>query len=110
MRIRGKHLLTFAAAVAFLSLAVWARPESTPFIVDTPTSIGGTSLQPGQYEIKVEPNGDHVTVYHNGKEVASAPCQWITLDKKSPQTMVLTTEGRVTQIDFGGKTAAVQLR
>ena len=90
MKIRGSQLLTVLAAVAFLSLSVWARPESTPFMVDTPTQIGGTSLQPGQYEIKVEPNGDHVTVYRNGKEVATAPCQWITLDKKAPQTMVQT--------------------
>jgi hypothetical protein len=108
MRIRGKHVVTFAA-VALMSLPVWARTETTPFVVDAPTQIGTTSLQPGQYEIKVEPNGDHVTVYRNGKEVATAPCQWITLDKKPAQTTVMTTEGRVTEIDFGGKTAAVQL-
>jgi hypothetical protein len=98
------------AAVAMMSLPVWARPESTTFMVDTPTQVGQTSLQPGQYEIKVEPNGDHVTVYRNGKEVATAPCQWITLDKKSAQTTVQTADGRVTEIDFGGKTAAIQLR
>ena len=108
MRIRGKHVVTLAA-VALMSLPVWARPESTDFMVDTPTQFGQTSLQPGQYQIKAEPNGDHVTVYHNGKEVATAPCQWITLDKKSPQTTVQTADGRVTEIDFGGKTMAVKL-
>jgi hypothetical protein len=109
MSIRGKHVVTFAA-VALMSLPVWARPETTPFIVDTPTQIGQTSLQPGQYEIKADPNADHITVYHNGKEVATAPCQWITLGKKAAQTEVLTSQNRVTEIDFGGKTAAVQLR
>ena len=109
MRIRGKHVVTLAA-VAMMSLPVWARPASTTFVVDTPTQVGETSLQPGQYDIKVEPNGDHVTVYHNGKEVATAPCQWITLDKKSAQTTVQTKDGHLTEIDFSGKTAAVQLR
>ena len=108
MRIQGKYLVTFAA-VAMMSLPVWARGESTPYLVDTPTQIGSTSLQPGQYELKVEPNSDHVTVYRDGKEVATAPCQWITLSKKSPETMVQTAQGRVTEIDFGGKTEAVKL-
>jgi hypothetical protein len=109
MRIRGKHLIGLAA-IALMSLPVWARAESTTLIVDTPTQVGETSLQPGQYDLKVEPNGDHVTVYHNGKEVATAPCQWITLDKKSSQTLIQTKDGHVTEIDFSGKTAAVQLR
>jgi hypothetical protein len=109
MRIGAKYL-TAIAAVGLMSLPVFARAESTTLVVDTPTQVGATTLQPGQYEIRAEPNGDHLTVLHNGKEVATAPVQWIQLNRKPSETEVMMADGRVTEVDFSGKTEAAQLR
>jgi hypothetical protein len=108
MRNGVKYLTTFAA-VAMMSLPVWARPESTTLVLTAPTQIGATQLQPGQYEIRAEPKGDHLTVYREGKAVAEVPVQWIQLNKKPAQSSVVMSDNRVTEVDFGGKTDAAQI-
>jgi hypothetical protein len=42
--------------------------------------------------------------------VATAPVQWIQLNRKPSETEVMMADGRVTEVDFGGKTEAAQLR
>ncbi|MGA8034747.1 MAG: hypothetical protein WA823_21250 [Candidatus Acidiferrales bacterium] len=109
MRIGAKYLAAIAAT-ALMSLPVFARADSTTLVVDTPTQVGQTTLQPGQYEIRAEPNADHLTVLHNGKEVATAPVRWVQLNRKPSETEVMMSSGRVTEVEFSGKTEAAQLR
>lgn len=109
MRNASKFLMTMAA-VAALSLPVMARPESATMVISSPTQIGATQLEPGTYEIRASKGQDHVTVVKNGKAVADVPVQWVQLNKKAAQSEVVTSENRVTEIDFGGKTEAAQIR
>jgi hypothetical protein len=106
---RGVKYLTALAAVAMMSLPVWARPDSTTLVVDTPTQIGATQLEPGQYQLQAKPNADHLTVYRDGKAVAEVPVHWIQKDKKAEQSQILMSDNRVTEVDFSGKTQAIQI-
>jgi hypothetical protein len=109
MRNVSKYLMTLGA-VAALSLPVMARPESATMVISNPTQIGTTQLEPGTYEIRASEGQDHVTVLKNGKTVADVPVQWIQLEKKAANSEVVTSENRVTEIDFGGKTGAAQIK
>jgi hypothetical protein len=109
MRNFAKYATTMAA-VAVLSLPVWARTQSATLIVEAPMQIGTTQLERGTYEIRASEGQDHVTVVKDGKAVVEVPCQWIQLNKRASQSEIVTSENRVTEIDFGGKTEAVQIR
>lgn len=43
----------------------------------------------------------------HGKVIAQVPCQWTQLSQKAVSSEVDVDNGQVTQVKFGGKTAAV---
>jgi len=72
-------------------------------------TIGTMQIQPGQYELKAEEGKSELQVVHNGKVIATVPCHWTTLPTK-PQGSEISTDGdKVTEVEFGGSTAAVQI-
>ncbi len=107
MRIRATHLLA-GLGVVFLTLPVWAHTNSTEVEINNPTVIAGTRLNPGDYEIKVKDGASQASIIQDDKEVAQVPCQWIQLPKKAENSEVIFSNDQITEIDFGGKTEALQ--
>ena len=108
MRLKSIQLL---ATLTLLSLAapVWAHTRTaTAYISDT-TTIGNTQLKPGEYQLKVEDNATHLQIVQNGKLVAVVPVRWIQLPQKPTNTAVLLDGNKITEVEFGGNTQAVQI-
>jgi hypothetical protein len=108
MKLNWKNTLGCAALVA-MALPVWAASESAQFVVDQPTTIGGYTLQPGDYNLKADKSKSEVTVEQNGEVVTTVPCTWIQLSQKAAATQVITDQSKVTELDFSGKTDAAKL-
>jgi hypothetical protein len=108
MSIRAKFYLA-GFAVIMLSLPVWARTLSTDVTVDHTTTISGTQLKPGDYSLKVADKATQLTVEKDGMVVAKVPCHWIELTNKPDSTTIQSAGDQITEIDFRGQTAAVQL-
>jgi len=107
MRPNVKESLILSA-VLLLALPVGARTISVAWSISHAVMIGGTRVQPGDYEIKAEEGQTQLQVEHNGKVVAQVPCKWIQLPTKATSDGVVVSDGRVIQIDFNGQTEAVQ--
>ena len=68
-------------------------------------TVAGKTLQEGDYDLVV--TGTQAKFSSKGKVVAEVPCTWKTLPAKSEHDMVMITGGAVTEIDFQGKTQAI---
>ena len=103
-----KSLVVLALSIA--AIPAWAaHAYSTDWSPETPITIGSTQIEPGQYELKAEEGKSELQVVHNGKVIATVPCHWTTLPTK-PQGSEISTDGdKVTEVEFGGTTAAVQI-
>lgn len=111
MRISVGGLITGLAIFA-MAAPIWARPrtDTAQFDVTEPTTVAGTELRPGTYELRAEENSNQLRVVRNGKVIAEVPIAWVQLPKKSEYTQVVTKNNQVEEIDFHGKTEAVQLK
>jgi len=108
-----RRLLPFLsiAVLAMMTLPVWAKPNSSEALKATvnlteTTTLNNTTLTPGQYKVTAE--GNQATFERDGKIVAQIPCTWKTLPNKSEYSAVLTDHHRVLEIDFSGKTQAIE--
>jgi hypothetical protein len=109
MRIRAEHLLTaFGLGFLLLALPVWAHTDTTQMEISSPTVIAGTQLKPGEYELRVKDGATQASIVQDGKVVAEVPCQWIQLPKKAESSQITFSNDQITEIDFGGKTEALQ--
>ena len=95
-------------------LPSWAKPK--PDRTDTAkweplqaVTVGNTEIQPGDYTLRAQESGTMVEVLHDGKVVAQVPCHWIELPQKAANTEVSTNDNKVTQIEFAGRTEAIQI-
>ena len=102
------------AAALLMVVPIWAKPK--PDRTDTATwepieavTVGTTQIQPGNYTLRAQESGKTLEVLHDGKVVAQVPCHWIELPKKAENTEVSTNDNKVTQIQFAGRTEAVQI-
>lgn len=80
---------------------------SSTLDVLTPVTLGGTTVQPGTYTVKVD--GTTVTVMSGKKTVAQANIQWQDSSAKAKSTTILAENGAVKEIHFSGKTSYVTL-
>ena len=110
MDIRKKSYLA-AIAIFGLSLPLWAGTNSVPLQVDHTLTIGNQELKPGAYNLKANDGDNQLTIVRSadGKTVATVPVQWIDLSQKARQSEVLMNEDRIVQIDFDGKTKAIEI-
>lgn len=111
MGIRTKSYLA-ALAVLGLSLPLWAHTDSVLFQVDHTLTIGAQQLEPGNYSLKIKDGESQLTIVRNSdsKVIATIPCQWIDLSKKADQSEVVTNADRVVQVEFDGKSKAIEFR
>lgn len=111
MRIRFGEVIA-GLAIFVMAAPVWARPRTDTAQLDVTDTItvAGTELQHGTYKLQAEENGNQLRISRDGKLIAEVPCQWVQLPKKADQTQVISTGNHVDEIDFHGKTQAVQLK
>jgi len=110
MQIRAKHYAT-ALAVFMLAVPVWAHTATAQLTVTETATIGGKQLKPGDYNLQVKDNQTQLRVVdaNTGKTIVEVPVQWIQLQQKPNTTQVLVNNNEVTEVDFGGKTQAIQI-
>ena len=109
MHLNYKKCLGGVALFA-LALPTWAAHEdSTEWIVNQPATIGTTQVKPGTYEIRAEEGQSQLSVLSNGKVIAQVPCHWTQLPAKPQNSEVVMTSDKVTQVEFGGRTQAIDL-
>lgn len=107
---RLSRCLALAAVVAFAA-PVFARGMSQPLEVNQPTEIGGVTLQPGSYSVTANPNSNQVTVKRDrdGKLMATVAGKIVTLNHKSEYGAIVMDGQRVHEIQFAGKTEAIEI-
>ncbi len=112
---RREMSIATAIFAALLALPMLARnaaakdPKPTNVTMDilSPTSLGGTALKPGSYQVRA---GDaKVTLELNGKVVAEAPVHWKDGASKAKYSAIVTDGHGVKEIHFGGKSEYVEI-
>jgi hypothetical protein len=101
-------------AILFLAAPIWARPEGSrtytaEWYATQATNIGNIRIKPGQYTVEARENENTLDILRDGKVVAQLPCHWIELPKKAEDTEVDTNNNQIVQVEFAGKTEAVQV-
>jgi hypothetical protein len=109
MRRSSKYYLAGLAALLLAAVPALARTDSSHFQIDQPTQIGQTQLQPGDYEIRADEGGNSLDILQNDHKVAEVPCHWVELTKKANDNQLATQNHKVTQIEFAGRTEAIQV-
>jgi len=66
-------------------------------------------VQPGQYELKAEAGKSELQVLQKNKVIATVPIHWTTLTSKPRSSEIQTDGTKVTGVEFGGQTAAIQI-
>lgn len=102
------------ATVAAMAFPIWAKPKNdrtdkANWEPVQPVTVGQTKLQPGSYMLRAQESGKTLEVMRDGKIVAQVPCHWIELSKKAASTQVDTTANKMTQVEFAGRTEALQI-
>ena len=110
MQIRAKQY-AMALALFMLAVPVWAHTATAQLTVTEPATIGDKQLKPGDYNLQVKDNQTQLKVVdaNTGKTIVEVPIQWIQLQQKPNTTEVLVNNNEVTEVDFGGKTQAIQI-
>ena len=99
-------------AILALALPVWAGSEKTysaEWDLSQATTIGSTQITAGTYRVIARPNQNTLDIVQNGKVIAQTECHWIQLPKKADETEVDTDNNKIVQVQFAGKTEAVQV-
>lgn len=104
---------TFLGGLALLlaTLPVWgAHLYTVKWSATQPTMIGGSEIKPGDYTIQAEEGQTTVQFMSHGKMVVEVPAHWIQLPSKAAASQVEEDNNKVTSIEFGGKTAALDFK
>jgi hypothetical protein len=102
-----KYLAVFAFSL--ITLPVWAaHMDSITWETSQPMTIGSTQIVPGHYQLRAEEGQAKLEVIQNGKVVATIPCTWMQLPTKAENSEVQANNNQVTQVQFGGRTEAIQ--
>jgi hypothetical protein len=110
MRIRTSGLLLLAAACV-VGLPAWAAKDSVAHVsFDHDMTVAGTKLQAGDYDFRVKSDEDKVEIVRSSNQqvVATVPGKWVSLKNKAPYTQVLSDKDLVQELEFSGKTQAVE--
>jgi len=109
MRLNRKSLASFGLLLAALPVSA-AHTYTTTWSVTQPTTIGDSEIKPGTYEIRAEEGQTKLQIVGHGKVVAEVPCHWIQLPSKAAASEVEVDSNKVTSVQFGGKTAALDFK
>jgi hypothetical protein len=101
------------AGVALLLAAIPASAAhmyTVNWSVTQETTIGGSVIKPGSYELRIEEGQTSLQVVSHGKMVVEVPCKWVQLPSKAAASEVEVDSNKVTTVEFSGKTAALDLK
>jgi hypothetical protein len=102
-----KYLVVFAFSL--ITLPVWAaHTDSLSWNPVQSMTIGTTQVMPGNYQLRAEEGQSNLEVIHDGKVVATVPCSWMQLPSKAEYSEVQSNANQVTQVQFSGRTEAIQ--
>jgi len=87
---------------------MWAKPLKKSIEFYSPARVGNTALLAGQYELVVDDRTAIATFEKNNKVVAEIPYQLIRIAKASTDALVFDKKGELTEIDFSGKSQAIE--
>jgi len=87
---------------------MWAKPLKKSIELYSPARVGNTALLAGQYELIVDDKVAIATFEKNNKIVAEIPYQLIRIAKAPMDAMVFDKKGELTEIDFSGKSQAIE--
>lgn len=98
-----------------LPLVASARPkpentqmEKKSIQLDSPATVDGKTLRPGQYEVLID--GNQVKFEHNGQMEAEARGSWKTLKFKAPyDSMTLSANKTLQELQFAGSNEALEI-
>jgi hypothetical protein len=107
MRLRVSFLIT-AACLLTLSAPAWARRLSTKIEIDHTTRIASAQLKPGNYRLVADEGTGQVKVLRNGRLVAQVEGKWVSLNRKSEYSEMLTENHKVQEVRFAGKKKAIK--
>ena len=62
----------------------------------------------GNYQLRAEEGQSNLEIIHDGKVVATVPCSWMQLPSKAEYSEVQSNANQVTQVQFSGRTEAIQ--
>jgi len=92
-----------------LALPMWAKPLKKSIELYSPARVGNTALLAGQYELVLDDRTATATFEKNNKVVAEVPYQLIQIAKAPTDALVFDKKGELTEIDFSGKSQAIEL-
>jgi hypothetical protein len=105
-RVRTR-LITTVLAIG-MALPIWATAADTihkTVHIGSNATVAGKALNSGDYELVVD--GNQAKFTSKGKVVAEVPCTWKNLPAKAEHDMVMIDSGAVTELQFQGKTQAI---
>jgi hypothetical protein len=113
-KVTRSAILCFVALLAIPLLAS-ARPKSTntqmekkSIDLDRTALIDGKTLAPGKYEVVIE--GNKINFERDGQTVATAQCDWKTLQYKSQYNSTTFSAKNVLQeLEFEGSKQALEI-
>lgn len=107
VRVRSRFITALIATGMALPIWVTAAADTIHKTVHigAAATVAGKALQEGDYDLVV--SGTQAKFASKGKVVAEVPCTWKTLPAKAEHDMVMIDAGAVTEIEFQGKTQAI---
>jgi tetratricopeptide (TPR) repeat protein len=106
---RKKYFLA-PLAILTLTMPVWAHKYKTSLSFDKDTTIKGTQLRPGSYQLAADDTKKGLNILRNGKVIATVQGQWVKLPQKPDYSSIVLDGADVTQVQFGGSGQAFRLR
>jgi hypothetical protein len=107
VRLRSRFITALVATGMALPIWVAAAPDSMHKTIHlgSNATVAGKQLTEGDYDLVV--SGNQAKFANKGKVVAEVSCTWKTLPNKADHDLVLLDGTAVTEIEFQGKTQAI---
>lgn len=107
MRFRPSFFAAVCCMFA-LSTPVWASQLSASIYLGHSTRVGTNELKPGNYHMSANESSGQVKWMRNDRLVAQVKGKWVTLNKKSQYTEMLSNNHVVQEVRFAGKRMAIK--
>jgi len=105
------------SAFVLIAIPVMASPkpkaenpqmERKSLQLDSSATVDGKTLTPGRYEVLIE--GNKVSFDHDGHTVATAPCNWKTLQfKPNYDSTTISANHVIQELQFEGSNQALEV-
>ena len=105
----GRSFLLTAVAGLIIAMPMAARvamaKESKTTVASvailSEMTLAGKQIKPGDYQVRADET--KVTIEREGKVIAEAPIQWKDETKKPSYSNIVSENGQIKEIHFGGK-------